>query len=967
MRNLITGLMRNIDYCQLQFVPNKVFETFFTPVILAQKANRKSTLLLFFSIALILNDLDGQTECGCSNFQIVGTTSESVTNISGVTLLPHYCLDVRGTLIINEPTQWSGLGVIMREGSEIVLDDDITISDNSFITGCGTMWKGIRTQEGTKLTITDSRIEGAEFGIKLESGSELICHDDDFVNNIIGISVGSPFNGDDDFAVISQESAITGCTFYTDGYLPDPYPGQYYYDEGWPDPNNGIVYNKGFAALYLENSRGVTLGSTEGSARNEVYNMRNGVIVINSNCYVAGTDFHDFTGQFPFGSIHIGIRETNQVGVYSDHSVVNVEKNGMVGIMVGVWGTESSDFIANNGFHIYNGETGTDRTKGIHEVKPQSLSIINNKIYDGFTGIRLENGTRPFLIQSNLLFRSVTIQGNEGIHVSDYHILGRSPGLIYQNQFQIDDGDQATGIGMVTVTGIRALDNDPIQFNYIEGIGNKNAGIVLFDGTACVIGYNVITADPEYDDPGNTDNNTYNSGIEILKSKMNSLYCNDIENFNANIHIIGTNSMTQLRANTIRDGDYGLELLGPCSLGIQDQEGNEWLGDYDHYGAHITAPNDDDILKTAIYSAFIVDNGDDLGIYRPHPIGPEIVEHNEWFNNFAGTGKTCLTISNPINITGIGSNKFIRRSFEFDNFDDEMHWLAYADMYDLVLKYDSLLAYYAVDSFFSVQEPEVLGNLMFIRDKLSRIPDESFEIKHNLDSTLQKLTKDLEDIDSIVFTDPVDKQDWLDLRLLKTDTIVDSLALWRDILSTEDVDFLDAVDDALDVLDGLTPTNDLEDYLKQTLSFKADLILGNELSGGDIEDIEDMLELCPWQGGYALGTDFSLYTSITDVLPGYNIYPCISPEPLLQPFNQHTATQENLQVFPNPANNELILSSRTLMQEVSLFDLTSKLILKFNPNSLAYHLDVSDITPGLYILNLTTTDGVHPLKIVIQR
>ncbi len=185
-------------------------------------------------------------------------------------------------------------------------------------------------------------------------------------------------------------------------------------------------------------------------------------------------------------------------------------------------------------------------------------------------------------------------------------------------------------------------------------------------------------------------------------------------------------------------------------------------------------------------------------------------------------------------------------------------------------------------------------------------------------------------------------------------------------MTTEESDFLDVCDDALDVLGGLTTGNDLEKALKEALRLKAESLLGNTFSGGDETSISDMHDLCPWQGGYALGLDYGLFAESTDSLPGHNIYECVAPDPLIRPAYHYTPIQEDLTVYPNPASDNITIDSKATLMEVSFYDITCKLLKRYYPNTNSFQLNVDDLSPGVYLLNVNLSDGIHPVKIVIN-
>jgi hypothetical protein len=849
----------------------------------------------------------------------------------------------------------------MREGSKIVVEDTFALINGTYLTGCTTMWQGIHTTEHVKLTLIDCTIEMAEFGVKLADQTTFICRNVDFIDNFIGISVGSPFDDNNDFVKVAQEGEITGCQFYTVGYLPDPYPGHYY--EEWPEPDGQVFYHRGFAAVFMKNSIGLTLGSwtAQDTQRNNVYDMRNGVIMLNSQSYISGTDFHDFEGQFPAG-LRIALLRTNQVGIYSNNSVATIESNKITDLMVGVWGIQTSDIITRNEFYIYNTNGGFANTKGIHEEKPQNLSIIDNKIYNGFLGIWLQDGTRPFQIQSNYLERYVDRVNNEGIRLDAYHILGNPRGIINDNLLEFDNSISAVGISLNSITGIEVDDNN-INFEASLLAGPDNVGIFAVEATSCIISKNVITADMAYNDP-EADSSEINAGLVILNSKQNSLFCNTIENFNTNLYIIGTNNMTRLSSNIINDASFGFDLYGPSRLGIQDQTGNQWTGDYNKYGAFISGIN---VESTAEFSRFLVDAFDDGGIYKPDSIGPEEVENNEWFDHREGTAHTCFTESQNI-LAGSDLIKLVRETLDFTSFLDEMIWLSYADIYDMLLKHDSLLTYAPLDSFYDIQELEVLGNLMWARHNINLIPDEHIGDKLQLEETIHSLTDDIVHIDSILSSGPLDRLDWIGLRALKNDTLAENLKDWLYLLSVEDTGFFERCEDMLVFLNGITTGRDLEDYLKESLRVKIELLLGNTLSGSDSTLIFNFHDLCPWQGGYTLGIEAGLFAEITDSLPGHSIYPCVFPEPFIgKPINHPNLSHVEMLVFPNPASDQISIYSKMLIHEVIIHDLTSKSFFRYVPNGSSLMIDVNGFSPGIYILNISSGDKIHPFKIVINQ
>lgn len=72
-------------------------------------------------------------------------------------------------------------------------------------------------------------------------------------------------------------------------------------------------------------------------------------------------------------------------------------------------------------------------------------------------------------------------------------------------------------------------------------------------------------------------------------------------------------------------------------------------------------------------------------------------------------------------------------------------------------------------------------------------------------------------------------------------------------------------------------------------------------------------------------------------------------------------------VFPNPANNQLTIDfGKQKMKEVAVIDIVGKEIKRIEINSSDYILDVSDLTKGVYLIKLTSDEGIIAKKIIKQ-
>jgi len=71
-------------------------------------------------------------------------------------------------------------------------------------------------------------------------------------------------------------------------------------------------------------------------------------------------------------------------------------------------------------------------------------------------------------------------------------------------------------------------------------------------------------------------------------------------------------------------------------------------------------------------------------------------------------------------------------------------------------------------------------------------------------------------------------------------------------------------------------------------------------------------------------------------------------------------------VAPNPASDEVYIQAEQQLDEVTLFDLQGKEIIRLQPNAIFYNLNVSEIPSGIYILHVSGADGKGVKKLVIE-
>jgi len=77
-------------------------------------------------------------------------------------------------------------------------------------------------------------------------------------------------------------------------------------------------------------------------------------------------------------------------------------------------------------------------------------------------------------------------------------------------------------------------------------------------------------------------------------------------------------------------------------------------------------------------------------------------------------------------------------------------------------------------------------------------------------------------------------------------------------------------------------------------------------------------------------------------------------------------TEENIELYPTPASDELNISSDYNILEIEVFDALNRLIERKNTNSKTMQIDVSQYKSGTYILRIKTEKGKIDKKFIVN-
>jgi hypothetical protein len=158
----------------------------------------------------------------------------------------------------------------------------------------------------------------------------------------------------------------------------------------------------------------------------------------------------------------------------------------------------------------------------------------------------------------------------------------------------------------------------------------------------------------------------------------------------------------------------------------------------------------------------------------------------------------------------------------------------------------------------------------------------------------------------------------------------------------------------LDINSGATVLEAIESMAQSTFANRLvhSVSLGSVANGNasvGLDIIEDELGNV-WVMGYAAGNGF-----------------------IVQRFGDATGTfirQPSLStfsVYPNPANSWFTIAAESQIREVMIFDITGKLIGRMQVGNTQVAIDAANFINGIYLISVTTDQGVSGNKLIIQK
>ncbi len=464
---------------------------------------------------------------------------------------------LRGNLNIDVSYSFNACHWICEPASEIRIQSQAFTNFVScnFIS-CEKMWKGIVVKSGGYLVFRSCTESDAQYGISLENNSGLSCTDNIFDRCFVGI-YSSGFG-----SLKTITNYIDGNTFSCTGLLKPPYSGQSYYPSSFAYP--GIPPRITFAGLWMNDVSSGNYGLLFRSG-NTFTGIRNGIIARGGGFSAVNNSFTNLKGNNNNG----GIYDLSGIGIDNSYTLNTVIYN-------------------NKAKNVYRGLRNSYSTNA-------TINITNNNIQTdpAIWGVAIESGwgnNNLFDINDNRL------KSNNGIRLygsslSQAAIMRNSidnDGYLYSVQL---DGDAIYFSNLTPTVDIAVTGNAVSILNhYFNGFYAQNSSGIRFEDNEMFSNHKEFGAFAYMGNCSYSDFNTNRfassmatlanngHGFYISQSSGISLCCNTIDRTELGITAYGSCPSTSLKSNIVNDC-AGISIwLYEGVIGLQDHEGNLWLG-----------------------------------------------------------------------------------------------------------------------------------------------------------------------------------------------------------------------------------------------------------------------------------------------------------------------------------------------------------------------------------------------------
>ncbi|MBK8196144.1 MAG: T9SS type A sorting domain-containing protein [Lewinellaceae bacterium] len=530
--------------------------------------------------------------------------------------------------------------------------------------GCDNMWKGI-TVRSNSVFESDmmTSIEDADVAIKVQKGGSITIKNTRLLNNNFGIHTDPTGSGNYNITLLSNRYGATA------GGLKPAYSGQL-----------PLPLEKGYAGIYLNNAGSVVLDADPNSGDpNVFFNLKYGIISLNTNLIITQSDFQDITrvtkgsGYNAYPAVFTGkaiyaekglltiIPGDNQTTTFSNcHTGVET-----LGASSYVWLTTmdnmTNGIITTNGVAIHDFNTITASTRGIdlRYLPPLGFATPAYPVttFGGVYGntIDINGNSKARAVSVAGILTPLSPSGPTGAPL----FMG---GNINGNTINMNDGQTAIHINDASL--VTAARNNVSLAN----AQNNRFGMYLGAGDKNTLSCNNVTG------PGAT-------GIYAIHPGRASILCNLAANTGEGLHIEGMlvgKDKADIGGNLMKNNATGLLYGVDAITGEQVHRGNRWEGGLTK-AQHFTP-------QIAEFSKYVVDNAED------DEFMPDQVDPFNWFENISTQEETyqcatpgyCIT---PGVTPGVTSDQYLdikiaRGELPGADYAAANNWLAQRRLYE---------------------------------------------------------------------------------------------------------------------------------------------------------------------------------------------------------------------------------------------------------------------------------------------
>lgn len=494
----------------------------------------------------------------------ISIPDETYASSLGVTSYTNQTIRIEGDWYIDMGFDLINCTVHAMTGSQIIVvnTSSYLYLDNTDITACEDMWKGIHLMNyQTGIRMFDSSISDAQYAIWMEFGTYAHAERSEFFNNYDGIYIKEPCAGC--FNLVTLE--LSGCLFSTLGAgLKTPYPGQ--------TPAPGSI---GFAGIDAHTTY-LNIASPGLNGDNVFRNMNHGFRTIKTSLNISEARFEGIKPDPAYGtSQYLGsaIYATGYGGVYGLKQVgKGTAANDPVTFhdcRTAIW-TESMNLRTMNnkieGPFAVTGITaryGGGRITDIHDNKMDvMLSAIDLLFNDGATSLSVFDNDLEFGITTTnglMMFPGINVQEMNGNNANS---------VIRNNTLKC----RGAWRGMQ----LNAASGYVISENHIELTQQpfNRSGINLQGCSQLRVNCNTVVGQTNWNNwsvshPSQT-------GIRHSMGDNNYLGCNYVDFARQGITFNGFSPATELQGNNFGVHDIGLLLTQNSLIGGQAHKGNIW-------------------------------------------------------------------------------------------------------------------------------------------------------------------------------------------------------------------------------------------------------------------------------------------------------------------------------------------------------------------------------------------------------